>query len=93
MTLVHCRQHAVHDTDDLGLHRVKWTVGRLEYWKEVVLADVLEILASATLSSILETKLRFEIGRYEQESFGSNDDFFRSGRTMVCLLFTGNVDC
>jgi len=41
MTLVHSRQHAVHDTDDRGLRRVKWTVGRLEYWKEVVLADVL----------------------------------------------------
>jgi len=51
-----------------------------------------EILASATFSTILETKLRFELGRYEHASFGSNDDFFRSGRTMARLLFAGNVN-
>ena len=40
MALVHGQQHAVHDTDDRGLRRVKWTVGRLEDRKEVVLAGV-----------------------------------------------------
>ena len=40
MTLVHGQQHAVHDTDDRDLRRVKCTVGRLEDWKEVVLTGV-----------------------------------------------------
>ena len=47
-------------------------------------------LASTTFSTNFETKLRFEIGRYE---LGSSDFFLSSGRTMAFLQRTGSFDC
>jgi len=38
-----------------------------------------------THSTIFDTELRLEIGRYELTSSGSSDGFFSRGRTMVCF--------
>jgi hypothetical protein len=42
-------------------------------------------------STVLEMKLRFDIGRYELRSPGSSVGFFSLGRTMACLIESGNT--
>ena len=50
-------------------------------------------LLSTTRSVIFDTKLRFEIGRYELRSRGSSNGFLRIGRVTALFWLTGNVHC
>jgi len=66
---------------------VEWRGLYVDWWtrNRLCLAMCSLSLASTTFLTTFETKLRFEIVRYELGSFGPSDCFLRSGRTMAFL--------
>ena len=74
-----------HNNSCLG--GVGGSVRRLPIWVSVCSSN----LFAATRSTIFDTKLRFEIGRYELTSSGLSVDFLSRGRTIACFIASGKT--
>ena len=79
------------DGCDCSLGRVVSSIGRLVRRQQTLSLDVFRESAAMTRSTVLEMKLRFDIGRYEHSAAGSSVGFFNLGWMMACLSTPGKT--